>query len=274
MSAELYDRVASLIVAPISGAEGITIENLRFAFRIEKTGTSEANKANIKIYNLSELTRDWLQTKDQAVVLNAGYRDLNQRIFAGVIYRLEHRRENVDFISELECRDGGIDLSEPEFQRSYPPAIPKLRIIKDIINAMPHTGEGIISATGVAGSLAKKLSLTGSCKRILDKLAKSWSFSWSIQDGNMQILNPETGTLTGSDLAMIIKPDSGLVGTPTKTNRGMKCKTLLIPSIKPGTYITLESEFLTGHYKAESLIHEGDTHSAEWTTEIEGRKLT
>jgi len=47
-----------------------------------------------------------------------------------------------------------------------------------------------------------------------------------------------------------------------------------LPSIKPGTYVSIESEFLTGSYKADSMRHAGDTHGNDWNTETEGRRLT
>lgn len=271
MGVELYDRKANLIIAP-EQANGLKIEDLRITFRIEKTSSSEPNKANIKVYNLAKGTRDWIKAKDQLVVLNAGYVDLIQQISVGVIDRVEHKRESVDIITELECKDGGLDLRQAEFQRSYSAGTSKRGIIKNIIAAMPNTDEGSLDATGITGNIEAKLSLSGSTRRILDKLARAWDYEWSVQDGAIQILNP-TGTLTSHDMAIVLRSNTGLIGTPVKTDRGMKCKSLLIPSIKPGTYLKVESEFLTGHFKAESVSHVGDNTGGEWSTEAEAIKL-
>ena len=273
MGVELYNRRAALTVAPITGEEGIKIEGLRIAFEIEKTSTSEANKGTIRIYNLAEQTRDWLQAKDQAIVLEAGYLELVQRLFAGVIDRLEHKREGVNMVTEIECKDGGLDLRDPEFHRSYPAGSSKTAIIRDIIAAMPHTDQGALIAAGISGTTPGKLSLSGGCKRVLDRLARSWDFEWSIQDGALQVLE-EGEALTPSALAIVLTPDTGLLGVPTKTDRGAKFSSLLLPSIKPGTYVSIESEFLTGSYKADSMRHVGDTHGNDWNTETEGRRLT
>lgn len=272
MGVELFKREANLTIAPISGAEGIKIEGLRLAFKVERTSTSEGNKANIKIYNLAPNTRDRIQVKDQGVVLNAGYEDLVQRLFVGTIKRFERKREGVNTLTEIECKDGGLDLEVPEFSKSYSAGVPKRRIIDDIIAAMPHTGKGKLSSSGISGNISSKVSLTGTCKRVLDKLSRSWVFEWSIQDGNLQILDENT-TSTTSAYAIVLRPDSGLIGVPVKTDRGCKFKSLMIPSIVPGCYVTIESEFLKGSYKAESVIHEGDTHGSEWTSETEARNI-
>lgn len=273
MGVELYDRVASLIIAPTSGADGIELGNLRFTFSVEKTSTSEGNKANIKIYNLASQTRDSIQIKDQAVSLEGGYKDLSQRIFAGVIKRFEHKRNGVNIVTELECKDGGQDLEGVEFQKTYGTGTSKTKIIRDVIREMPHTDEGMLSSTAITGSISAKLSMSGSARRCLDRLAKSWNFEWSIQDGAIQVLD-ELGTTNTQSLALVLSPESGLIGVPVKTDRGAKFKSLMIPSLKPGSYVTVKSEFLSGHYKVDSLKHAGDTHGTEWSTDCEARSLT
>lgn len=287
MGVELFDRRAELTVAPVDGGEGIRVYGLRVTFKVSKTSTSEPNTATVSVYNLASASRGRIKAKDQAVILKAGYVDLVEQVCAGVIKRVEHRREGPDVVTELELKDGGQDLLEPEFKRSYTRGTSKLRIVNDILATMPHTSRGRISADGVSGSISGKMSFSTTSKLAMDRIARAWDFEWSIQDGAVQILDPE-GTIEPVELAVVLRPDSGLIGSPAKTGQegskksrskkrkerpGAKFKALLFPSIRPGRYVLLESEFVSGSFKAQSVEHAGDTHGGDWATDVEAIQI-
>jgi hypothetical protein len=273
MGTELYGRVCKLVVAPSGGGEGLSVEDLRITFRVEKTSSSEPNKATIQVYNLNQWSRQRVEEKNQALVLTAGYEDVNARIFVGVVKRVEHRRAPPDIVTEMECADGGVDLETAEFRRSYKAGTSRLRVVKDIITAMPNTDTGPLTASELSGSIPGRLALSGGCRHVLNRLAKSWGFEWSIQDEAIQVLTEATGTVNPQALAVVLSPETGLIGSPTKTDRGAKFKSLLMPTINPGSFVSLDSAFVKGYYKAESTSDEGDTHGSAWHTEVEGKTL-
>jgi hypothetical protein len=287
MGVELFDRRAQVIVAPTDGGAGIDVTGLRVTFKVTKTSTSEPNTATVTVYNLAEGSRGRIKAKDQAVVVRAGYVDLVEQVCAGVIKRVVHRREGQDIATEMELKDGGQDLLEPEFRRSYKRGTSKRRIIEDILSTMPHTSKGRINASGVSGSISGKLSFSTTSKLALDRVGKAWDFEWSIQDGAIQILDPD-GTVEPVELALKIGPSSGLIGSPAKTGQegrkkskskkrkeqpGAKFQTLLMPSIRPGRYVLLESEFITGAFKVQSVELAGDTHGSEWSNDVEAIQI-
>ena len=241
----------------------------------------------MQIYNLSEYSRNHIKAKDQAVIVKAGYVDLIEQVCSGVIKRVEHRREGVDVVTELELKDGGRDLLEPEFKRSYAKATSRAKIVEDILAAMPHTSRGRLSAAGLSGVTSGKLSFSTTCKLALDRLARAWGFEWSVQDGALQVLEPD-GTVEPAELALSLSPDTGLIGSPARTGQegrrgagtrarakrtGARFQALLMPSIRPGRYVLLESEFLSGALKVQSCTHAGDTHGQDWTTDVEAVQL-
>lgn len=286
MGVELYNRRAEVVIAPIDGGDGLEVSGLRVVFQVMKTSTSEPNTATVSVYNLAEASRGRIKAKDQAVVLRAGYVDLVEQVCAGVIKRVEHRREGVNIVTTMELKDGGQDLLEPEFRRSYSGRTSKQRIINDILSTMPHTSRGSIAASGIGGSTSGKMSFSTTSKLALDRCAKAWDFEWSIQDGAIQILDP-TGTVEPVELAVVIGPDSGLLGSPSKTGQegrrssgrvrkqqpGAKFQSLLFPSIRPGRYVLLKSEFVAGAFKVQSVNHAGDTHGTEWSSDVEAIQI-
>jgi len=287
MGVELFDRRAQVIVAPVDGGDGIDVTGLRVTFKVTKTSTSEPNTATVTIYNLAAGSRGRITAKDQAVIVRAGYVDLVEQVCVGVIKRVVHRREGQDIATEMELKDGGKDLLEPEFRRSYKRGTSRRRIIEDILSTMPHTSKGRINASGVSGSISGKLSFSTTSKLALDRVGKAWDFEWSIQDGAIQILDPD-GTVEPVELALKIGPSSGLIGSPAKTGQegrkkrkskkrkeqpGAKFQTLLMPSIRPGRYVLLESEFIAGAFKVQSVELTGDTHGSEWACDVEAIQI-
>lgn len=287
MGVEQFNRAAQVIVAPVDGSDGIDVSGLRVVFRARKTSTSEPNAATIEIYNLSEYSRGRILVKDQAVILKAGYVDLTELVCAGVIKRVEHRRDGVDIVTEIEIKDGGQDLLEPEFRRSYAKNTSRRRIIDDILRTMPHTSVGRIAATGVNGSTSGRLAFSTTAKLALDRLARAWDFEWSIQDGAVQVLDRD-GTVEPVTLAISLSPSTGLIGSPAKTGQegarsagsrkrkeraGAKFQALLRPSIRPGRYVLLESEFVSGAFKVQSVEHSGDTHGNDWFSDVEAVQI-
>ena len=62
---------------------------------------------------------------------------------------------------------------------------------------------------------------------------------------------------------------SGLIGSPARTEDGMKAKMVLNADIELGGNIVLQSTLLTGVYKVKTMLHQGDTWGGEWATGIE-----
>lgn len=278
---EQFGRVAELVIAPLDGGAGVSLSGLRIVFEIERTSTSEPNPATIQVYNLSEGTRGLVQDKDQGVILKAGYLDLVQQIFIGVVRRVEHRREGTEIVTEIEAKDGGIALLEPEFKRAYTRGVSRRKIVNDIVRSMPGISAGHLSSSVLSSSISGKLAFSGTCKNAMDRLARAWNFEWSIQDNVVQVLRL-TGTREGRELAEVFSPLTGLIGSPCRTGRdarsgkgvaGARWTSLLRPALVPGGFALLESEFLTGAFKVESLIHRGDTHGEAWQTEAEGVQI-
>jgi len=137
---------------------------------------------------------------------------------------------------------------------------------------MPNTDTGPLLADALDGNISGKLALAGRARVVLDRLTRAWGAEWSIQDGAVQVLDP-TGTRQPAALALVLSPKTGLLESPVKTQRGAKWKSWLMADQLPGAYVTLESEFIKGSFKAESIHHTGDTHGQPWHTEAEGVKL-
>jgi hypothetical protein len=96
------------------------------------------------------------------------------------------------------------------------------------------------------------------------------------------------GTLDSAEIATVVSPETGLIGSPARTGQegargsktrkrkqrpGAKFTTLLIPSLAPGKFVILKSDFVSGSFKVQSVEHIGDTHGNDWNSIVEAVQI-
>ena len=269
MSEILFDRTATLIFGvknTVVNDPGRQVTNLRMAFKIEKTSESFPNKAEIRVWNMSESSRSLAERQQLKLFFEAGYGGKNRGLFVGSGGRVLSRREGPDIITEFEYGDGETEFQNAKLDFSFNPGTS----VKEVFSKLTETiglplGEqkGIKDETFLSG-----LTLSGPVRDHLDNLTERQNLEWSIQDGEVQII-PKGDTITGEDV--FLTPETGLIGSPKKKDKGLEITSLLIPEIRPGRKLKLESEFLKGIYRILKVTHQGDTHGKEWysVTEVE-----
>jgi len=263
--AELYLRKAVLNVAPRFG-QGGTIDQLRIQFEIEKTSESNPNTATIKVYNLAESTRSQLEASNAKVSLEVGYRDISEVVFTGDITKCTHDTENdVDIISTLECGDGDNRFRTSRLDRGFPPGTTVRQVIEELNTAM-----GLARGAQIGIPTTKYdygYSISGMARDHLNDITKANNLEWSIQNEALQILPKALGTL---DLPITLNSSSGLVGKPSKTDKGVTFKCLINPRIAPGKRVILDSKFIQGVFKMTKVKFAGDSQQGDFLAECEG----
>jgi hypothetical protein len=121
----------------------------------------------------------------------------------------------------------------------------------------------------------------------LKKLADTYGFTWSVQDGNLVFISQ--GAYLPNQ-AVVITSKTGMIGTPQQTTEGIDVKALLNPNIKVHGRIQLDNasiarmkiDFWTpgspantpspishdGFYYALLVEHSGDTRGQEWYSNL------
>ena len=277
---ELFGRIYQLTIGP-AGGEGRQWSNLdgpglRIRFKVAKTGNSTPNKAEIEVYNLSADSRDYIDSynpKTWAVRLSAGYQATGlQLLFSGSVelasnekagHRASHH-QGPDWLTKIQSKDGVHAYRSVVLADSFGPGTAEEAVIKHVAKQL-----GVTIGTIKGLSKAKYnhgRALSGAARYELDALCKSRGLRWSIQDGVLQILP----ICQGLDLtAFVIGPATGLVGSPERTETGIRFTSLLQGGINPGRLIQLESAYLKGLYVAENVDHTGDTHDYPWYTTVD-----
>ena len=283
MTVPLFTRQCSLIVGDQQ------LDGLRVAFDVERSATSDPGKATIVVNNLTAETRAALAPKGLRCVLKAGYTDRFGPIFIGSTFRVTSRIEGVDWVTRIEAADGGKEVAAGVGAWSFAARSSVADAIRRIALGLglplstgsviaptkPTTGGGRAPSVAFASSWA----FAGRTSSALDRITGDFGLTWSIQDGQVQILPRATGDGSGTTL---LSPSTGLVGSPERSEEvakkpGAKAKTvvrarcLIQPGIRPEGYILLSSTDtgLSGRHRVLKMKATGDTHGQDWTMALE-----
>lgn len=267
----LFDRRAVLQV------EGRDLSGLRLSFDVELNLKGRPNSAKITIYNLSEDTRRVISQAEAArVVLLAGYETTQPHaIFIGQLREVEHKIVGADWVTKIESGDG-VPRSA-RISASFGKGAGVDRILTELVRQIGSSGIGAGNSARIAQQIRGRsigsggLALSGSADVALDGLLEPLGLEWSIQGQQLQIL--ERGKAR-QVRAVVLSPDTGLVGTPEKLEKQRaRARALLIPGLDPGLTIRLESRDLTGFYRVDSARYTGDTRGQAWYADIEMRPI-
>lgn len=272
----LYKRTASVDVE-LESADVLRVSDLRIEFQIEKTKDSTPNKAEIKITNLSEETRDKIREKDALVRLFAGYEgDLGPvLLFSGNSQHMINRWDTPDIVTQIEAQDGQRQLREQRSNFSYGNNTSANAIVNRLANDI---GLPLRQDFNIEGSY-NGFSFNGRAKDGLDQITRRFDYSWSVQDGEILII-PKFGN--NGRQAVKLSPQTGLVNTPERLvdqegefdealekELEWRITSLLNPRLSPGGLVELESKQANGVFQIEKVKHFGDTRGGDWYSELE-----
>ena len=292
MEDQLYLRSTELIVGTKVGPTPqepfnarLFRNRLNFTVTKEQNGTS--NKAKITIFNINQDSRNFLEEKDLVVFLKAGYQDQVSTIFFGDIIERTTQRAGADVTTTLECGDQEQLLKTVRVNIGLAANSTNIQAFDAAATALglkiPAPQKALIPVT----TFLKRFSFVGLAQDLLNKLTETNKFKWSIQDGVLQILGPESDD---TQLAVVIGPNTGLIGNPTKTKDGIKFRSLLNPQITVGRTCKIESTQFQGRFGNEAnkkasqslsdaggfiiarkVVHQGDSNEGAWETVVEGQ---
>lgn len=265
----LLNRRATLIV------DGLAVEGLRTVFKIEKTLEKHPNTAEIAVYNLAEKSRRSMQRKGAPVLLQVGYETATQAIiFTGDARLIEHKVEGPDWITKIESGDAERAIAGAHMSESFAEGTRVLDIVGAAVREMGiDPGNIYARASELQRTMASGYTAHGRASQVLASVLAGEGFTFSIQNGRLQILKPAESS---TETVFVLNSRSGLVGSPehgTPPKKGkpatLKITSLLLPTLAPGRRVQVDALATKGLYKIEKLTHRGDTHGGEWLTEME-----
>jgi hypothetical protein len=282
-------RKCSLILADASG-EGVDLSELRLTFKVVKGELQTPNTAVIKVYNPTPETTEKAQKEFSRVLLQAGYESNFGLIFSGSVIQFRSWGENnTDRVFEIWASDGDAAYNYSVVNESLPAGGGVKELIMAAARSMKEKGVSGESLQDALPDLAENFlprgqALYGPSKKILRRAAGDAGFAWSIQDGELRIVE-NAGYLPGE--AVELNAATGLLGGPEQTNEGIRVKCLLNPRLRIGGRVKLNNGEINmarqdvfmgdlalpgldrdGLYRVLKMELAGDTRGADWSMNL------
>ena len=252
-----------MLTVQVNAVQTVTIQlPFTMQFDITRNVLSSANVCQIRIYNLGQKTRNLLRFNmmDQQtfvdVKLKAGYGNVASNLpilFDGNITRGWSQREGVNFITYLQCFDGGFAFANGQTNMTFPASTTNESIIASLIGSMPHTTVGAVGS--FPGSLSRGNAYAGNTA---DLLRQNFNNAFFIDNGVGHCINNDE-YIVDSPIVQV-NADSGLLGTPLREQNVLHFDILFAPEIKPGRLVNLASltdPSFNGLKKVTAVSHRG-----------------
>lgn len=229
-------------------------------FDITRSTLSSANRAMFRIYNLSEKTRNILRKNVTdfgahiPLQFRAGYGDDLSLGFKGNVTQGYSYRDGVNFITQLECYDGGTAFMTGKTNQVFPAGTPTQDVLRTLIGTLPFVSPGVVG--DFPGTLTRGMSLSGNTADLLREFSGGGFF---IDCEKAHVLNADEYI---SDYTPMTRIDAstGLIGTPQLENTLCRFDMVFEPRLVVGQRITLSSitgAGFNGDYKATAVQHRG-----------------
>lgn len=262
----LFDRYVAANVG------GLLIKDLRMSFRAEHTLSSDPNTLTLTITNLSATNRNQMGEDELRLSLEVGYNGTSEIVFIGDVDRVRHVWEGPDTHTLIECGDGSAGLRKASIAVALKEGTKVLDAIKKVGKQMLVDMGGLddLRDSDFARSIdqyANGHSLFGRSKDIMDDLSRTAGLEWRVQDGVLEVNKRNTPI---GDTAVLLAPETGLIGSPEPGEKGkVSVRSLIQPGLKPARKVKIQSEHLEGFYRITKSIYSGDTHGTDWYIDLE-----
>lgn len=295
------NRYLRLSILPENAKDPVIFaQNWKITFRIRKCASASFlsyNTAEISIYNMTSELQDKLSHRDLPVRLEAGYEEMHDIVFVGTVFNATTIKKTTEIITTLYC------VSNTRAYENLVNICVQNMTVKNLI-------EKLCKENGVSYSLQTKRndivqkSYTGPFNKVIVKVCNDYNIGCGLDNGRLVFKDKTVKDTTISTTEIkVFTPNSGMLGSPTVTETGVRFKSLLQPTIQVNDYFRLEAPYAdynlsaldqapgmveggnlnvlahidtrnyNGVYMALSLIFSGDTRGNSWYTEVEGSRI-
>lgn len=257
-----FDRNYSLAVGTDDGGTLTIALPFTIEFDITKNILTSANVCQIRIYNLSETNRNKIRFnfynsgEFRPILLNAGYGEKNlPTIFNGNITQAWSVREGNNFVTTIECFDGGAAFANATTSLVVPSGTPQSTVIANVVKDLAPFNVTPGHLGSYPGSIARANSYSGSTTDILRELT----------GGGFFIDNQKANCLGNAECVPggipVINAQSGLLGTPVLEQTILNFDMIFEPGVIMAQQILLQTNEIiqnfNGLYKVISIKHRG-----------------
>ena len=272
--ATLYSRYAELFAQELDSNRAVLktflFKGYRIQFDVTKTFEGVPNSGTLKIYNVDAATRETLDKVGNLVRLRAGYGDNINEVLVGSVLKSDTVREGTEIVTTLEIGDGAFALASAHVSQVFTQGTTEQTILQAAIDVIKEQGISVsedYDKSVFSSSIPRAVTIAAPAKEVLNEYTQKNQMTWSIQDGQLRILKLATGSV---EAAVLLTPKTGLIGSPRKSFDAISFQTLLIPELKIGRKVRIETSTVEGNFVVLRMNLRGDTFGGDWGIACEG----
>lgn len=229
-------------------------------FDITRNTLSSAQVCQLRLFNLSQKNRNLIRFNASnygqhvPIIFRAGYGAYPPVVFSGNISQAWSVRQGVDFITQIECYDGGFAFINGTTNTQFPAGTMQKDVITTLMGTLPHTSPGVVG--DYPGQLSRGNTYSGNTTDILRELTGGGFF---IDSGKANALGTDE-YIDSVGGVILVDSQSGLLGTPVLEQTIVRFDMLFEPELNVGRRIKLNSQTeanFNGFYKNTSVKHRG-----------------
>ena len=283
-----YPRAVRVIVGDPDAA--LQIEDLLIVFEIRREANATPASGEITIYNLNESNETRIRLRGQRVQLYAGYAGQLNLLADGEVRRVYRERKNLDRVTRIAFGGKIKARRQAMFNHSYDGPVPLRDVVRNAVAAFKTLTLGPLNVIP-ADAIHKARKYSHPAETVLTAILRPHNIRWYEDNGVVRFtrIGQSSDDRRGAD-SVRISEQTGMVGSPSVTDDGIRVRTLLDPRLGLDTRIRVESAVLTraasgdraneraveqtGDYKIVTLVHQGDNRMGDFYTDIEARPIT
>ena len=207
------------------------------------------------------------------------------KIFDGKItWPSRSKESNVDYVLTLMAIDGDDPLNLNYISKTVGKGLNQRQILETVSkDSETKIPTNVISDNLSPQRLPRGKGFFGSPRDYIRDVCRGNAASYYIEDGQLNTYRLQD---VPANEAMVVTPQTGLIGMPSQTQYGVDFKMLLNPAVKLQTMIKIqgsevnETTVTPGEqqtplddewiYQAIEVTHRGDTRGNDWYTEVVG----
>lgn len=258
------------LIAGVPSQEGILIDELRMEARIIKDDSESMNRATVTLYNAGpETLRTAIGDQTSLMQIFYGLGDSPPDASLGYIGDITSMLPDPGEVDDkyiLECGEKKNTLAKARTNVSFSKSVSVGQLL-DLIGK--DLGLSDARRQQFIDQLPKKIKnlkavtrrVQGRSRDVLSGLAKAHSFDWMYVDGRLVILEKDAPLEMP---AIVLKPETGLIGTPTYTQtgkrKGWRIKATAQTGLVPRRLVQVESSSITGLL----MLRRNETAVSNW----------
>lgn len=281
---ELYNKYYKLVANNTNTGKTLTIQDFQINFSGKIYGDSNLNEMDISIANLGNSDRAFFDEEKYKIdiELYAGYKSLNGLIFKGTQelsnvkkgdgikgfdkYNSRSKQDHTNWVTTLTCKDGIKHTKGSAFSLSMKGKQKVSSVINEVAKKL-GLPKGSINTKGFKKQeFNNGFSASGNAYAFVQNLCRKNGHVAVIEKG---ILNIRKIGEPLSNQIILLDKSSGLLGSPEKTEKGIKARSQLRPDFFTGGIVEIRSDYVKGQFIINNMYPVGDYRGNDWYIDLE-----